>query len=86
MSIIEKSKKYVQGLFEKGNTELLTYHNWSHTKNVLEASELIARNSKEVEEDKVEQIQLAAIFHDAGFLEGSEDHEARGAEKAISFL
>ncbi len=86
MSIIEKSKKYVQGLFEKGNTELLTYHNWSYTKNVLEASELIARNSKEVEEDKVEQIQLAAIFHDAGFLEGSEDHEARGAEKAISFL
>lgn len=86
MNIIDKSKKHVKSLFEEGNTGLLTYHNWTHTQNVLEASILIAKNSKEVEIEKFEQIELAAIFHDIGFIEGAEDHEKRGAEKAVSFL
>ena len=86
MSIIDKSKKYVKDLFENGNTELLTYHNWVHTSNVIEASVLIANNSKEIESDKIEQIELAAIFHDVGFVDGAEEHEKKGAKYAVDFL
>ena len=86
MNIIEKSKDYVQTLFEEGDTRLLTYHNWAHTKNVIGASIAIAENTKEIEADKIEQIQLAAIFHDVGFINGAENHELRGAKHAVRFL
>lgn len=86
MSIIDKSKSYVKALFDNGNTELLTYHNWQHTQNVIEASTLIANNTKEIESEKIEQLELAAIFHDSGFIEGPEEHELRGASIAKEFL
>jgi predicted metal-dependent HD superfamily phosphohydrolase len=86
MSIVEKSKEYVQSLFQDGNTELLTYHNWRHTLNVIEASVLIANNSTGVEKDKIEQIELAATFHDIGFLEGADNHELNGVKVAKKFL
>lgn len=86
MSIVEKSTAFVKQKFEDGDTGLLTYHNWGHTQKVFEAATVIATNTKEFETEKLEELQLAAVFHDIGFLEGANGHEERGAQIAEDFL
>lgn len=86
MDIIEKAKTHVKVLLERESIKHLTYHNWTHTQNVLNAAVLIAKNTPDFDKLKLEPLQLAAIFHDAAFWQGSEGHEYRGGEKAADFL
>ena len=86
MNIVEKSTVYIKQKFEEGDTSLLTYHNWGHTQKVFEAATVIATNTKEFDNDKLEELQLATIFHDVGFLKGAHEHEERSAQIAEEFL
>ena len=86
MSILEKSIAYVKQKFEDGDTSLLTYHNWTHTQKVYEATPIIAKNTPEFDSSKLEELHLASIFHDVGFLEGANDHEDRSSRIAEEFL
>jgi HD superfamily phosphodiesterase len=86
MSIIEESKAFVKNEFGKTDIKVLSYHNWKHTQNVLNAVELISENTDGVTEQQKEYLRLAAIFHDIGYLESPKEHEERGARKAGDFL
>ena len=57
----------------------LTYHNAAHTRYVLDKATLIAKEEK-VEGDQLGLIQVAALYHDSGFLKGLVDHENLGCE------
>ncbi len=63
----------------------LPYHNIGHIYDVLHSALTIARN-EQVKEDEIKIIRLAALFHDAGFIHSSKDHEEKGAQMAREML
>ncbi|WP_158859241.1 HD domain-containing protein [Lunatibacter salilacus] len=71
--------------FKKDLPNYLTYHNAAHTRYVLDKARLIAKEEK-VEGDQLELVQIAALYHDSGFLNGMVDHENEGCEIAKAEL
>jgi len=63
----------------------LPYHNLEHVYDVLSAALAIAE-IEEVNEDEIKLLRLAALYHDAGFIHSSRDHELRGAQMAGEIL
>lgn len=86
MDIIKKSKDYVKNEFNESDIELLSYHNWKHTINVYNAVILISENTEGVTNQQKENLRIAALFHDIGYIETPKNHEARGAKIAEEFL
>jgi HD superfamily phosphodiesterase len=64
----------------------LTYHDWNHTLHVLKMAEFIALQ-EQIQEDDIILIKTAALFHDAGFIngttEGHEDESIRLAKEKL---
>ncbi|MGQ1909327.1 HD domain-containing protein [Marinifilum sp. RC60d5] len=65
--------------------EHLYYHNLKHTQEVVEASKLLARNSK-LNEIESEIVIIAAWFHDSGHSATYFGHEKAGVDIAKKFL
>ena len=66
---------------EKELPEFLYYHNVKHTIDVVTQAELIGYGEGVSDED-ILLLKTAALFHDAGQIQGSKDHEDRGAALA----
>lgn len=58
----------------------LTYHCLEHTIDVLEQSVRIAKEEGVEDEDQLALLKIAALYHDTGFLETYQKHEAKSAE------
>ena len=70
------------------NTELdtrLVYHSYDHTLDVYRSSKRLGEKEKLSKEDMV-LIETAALYHDAGMLEGFDNHEAKSAKIAAEIL
>lgn len=65
---------YLIPKLEKDLPAQLTYHNAQHTKNVIHSAQQLAR-AEMLSAYEAEILQTAALFHDAGFLEGYDNHE-----------
>ena len=76
---------FVKQAFENADAHY-PYHNWVHTQYVQDAAVEIAKNTAEVSQNEKEQIEIAAIFHDAGFTKSRENHEEAGAIMVEDFL
>ena len=63
----------------------LQYHNIKHIYDVLESALVIAESEK-ISRDEIKLLRLAALFHDAGFIRSSANHEERGTEMAREIL
>ena len=63
----------------------LQYHNIKHIYDVLESALVIAESEK-ITGDEIKILRLAALFHDAGFIRSSANHEERGVEMAREIL
>lgn len=64
----------------------LFYHHWEHTQHVLEKAEQIALYENVIEDDLL-LIKTAALFHDAGFVNGiNEGHEEESIRLAENKL
>lgn len=63
----------------------LTYHNAKHTQQVIEVA-LQLSDEEGLSEEKKTVLATAALFHDAGFLLGTENHEERSCELARQYL
>lgn len=85
-TLLEKASTFVKNQFDQGDTSLLNYHNWQHTQNVWKAAKKIASNYPELNKGTLLNLELAAVFHDVGFILGREDHEQKGAFMAREFL
>jgi predicted metal-dependent HD superfamily phosphohydrolase len=85
-NLLEQSEKTVTALYETLTKPELLYHNLVHTREVVEAVQLMhGFYQLSTEEDLA--VQVAAWWHDVGYLYGPpENHEARSAEKARVFL
>ncbi|HEY4618138.1 MAG TPA: HD domain-containing protein [Flavobacterium sp.] len=64
----------------------LTYHHWQHTRHVMDKAEQIALHEN-VNPDEILLIKTAALFHDAGFINGiNVGHEEESIRLAESKL
>ena len=76
---------HVQAFFEESISNSYVYHDFQHTRYVVDMALHIAEGY-ELTEKELEIIQLAAWFHDTGYDQGQEGHEERGVAYAREFL
>jgi len=78
-------EKYVFNLLSKTLDNGLVYHNISHTQGVVEKVIELADNLS-IDEVSKENLQIAAWFHDTGFIKGPENHEDESVKIVQKFL
>ncbi|GAB3901377.1 hypothetical protein GCM10028803_25940 [Larkinella knui] len=83
-SSINRTREYAEALLQQ-MPDGMEYHNLKHTREVVEASELIGQQSGLNPED-LENVLIAAWLHDVGYARSCQHHEATGAEMARPFL
>ncbi len=84
-NIISKAESYVTGLFKQKLPENLLYHNLSHTYEVAEISKELGELSK-LSESELEMLQVAAWFHDTGYIKKYNGHEEESLKYAKEFM
>ena len=85
MNLIEQSEDFVSNLLKDKLSNLYSYHNFNHTFTVVNAVKELCKK-EDVEGDEKEALLVAAWFHDAGYIEGYENHEKASAKIATDFL
>ena len=83
--LVNKADDYVFGLFKNSSNSNLLFHNYKHTHDVVAGVTEIA-NAQNVTKDEVELLQLAAWFHDVGYIQKGKGHEAVSIARAQEFL
>lgn len=83
--IVEQVETYVTNLLLKQLTEDHQYHNLSHTLAVKTACRKLGEEMGLKEED-LEVLEIAALFHDVGFIETYNGHEGVSRRMARDFL
>ena len=83
--ILNATQEYIREFFDKTIPAEYVYHDLNHTINVVEAVRELGINM-DVQAKELELLELAAWFHDSGYDQGAENHEARGADYAQAFL
>ena len=83
--ILAKTQKYVTHLFQQNHNNKLHYHNLRHTLTVVSAAKKIGMNCK-LDEEELQTLQIAAWFHDVGYLECIKNHEEISKQYARGFL
>jgi uncharacterized membrane-anchored protein YitT (DUF2179 family)/predicted metal-dependent HD superfamily phosphohydrolase len=76
---------FLMNKLEKDLPSYLIYHKAQHTKNVIAAAVHLA-HSENVSENDLVLLKTAALFHDAGFLQQTDNHEEISCEIAKQHL
>lgn len=84
-TIIAKAETFVFELLKKELDQTYLYHNYKHTERVLKSTRELIENTELSKEEGV-ILELAALFHDTGYIEGAENHEEKSIEIASKFL
>ena len=83
--IVKKASDFIFELFKKKLSKEYVYHNFSHAEDIAKASLKIGKKSG-LSDDELELVTVAALFHDTGYIEGCDNHEARSIDIATEFL
>ncbi len=78
-------ESFVFELFKSKLSPKVVYHNFNHTRQVVQALHEIAI-AESVSDEDLEVLLLAAWFHDTGFTLGYENHEEKSKEISVEFL
>lgn len=81
----EKAYAYLMPKLEKELPAHLTYHNAQHTKDVIRVVQQLAK-AERIGGYELDILRTAALYHDAGFLEGYDDHEELSCKLARESL
>jgi len=73
---------HVMSMLKAGLSEKLTYHNIFHTLDVNTHCLAIAKEEGIEDEQVLLNLQIAALYHDVGFIYIYHDHEEKGCEIA----
>lgn len=84
-SHLQKVEEYVLSILTGRTPAKNVYHSVDHTKDVVQASIEIGIKEN-LTPDDLEIVQIAAWFHDVGYIEKTEDHEEISAMYASNFL
>ncbi|MDH3649025.1 MAG: HD domain-containing protein [Saprospiraceae bacterium] len=82
---IDPIKKHIINKLQKGLSPSLTYHTVDHTLDVLEQVVSIAE-AEEIQAEEVFLLQVAALYHDTGFLYQYAGHEEKSCQLAQAEL
>lgn len=80
-----KAEKLVTEILQNQLSEKLTYHNYDHTKMVVDAASMIGK-AENLDEESFQILLIAAWFQDTGFRDAYEGHEQKSKTIAESFL
>lgn len=83
--IISLAKAHVTEFYNKNIGAEYVFHDVQHVKNVVEAVQLVGKACG-VNGRQLELLQMAAWFHDTGYIEGAEGHEERSCKFAVEFF
>ncbi len=84
-TLITAAGVYVEEFYRTHFSEKYIFHDFEHTKEVVEATKQIAAEY-DLSEREMEILVLAAWFHDIGYIEGAEGHEERSCQYVKAFL
>jgi predicted metal-dependent HD superfamily phosphohydrolase len=84
-NLLEKAEEYVLSILYEKSSQEHVYHDVSHTQDVILSSRIIGQAENFTDSD-LEIVQIAACFHDLGYVDISEGHEEKSAEYAREFL
>jgi predicted metal-dependent HD superfamily phosphohydrolase len=79
------AEKYVVNLLNNKLATNYVYHNLAHTQKVVKKTIELAEKL-EVDKASLENLQLAALFHDTGFIKKAENHEQESVMVLTHFL
>lgn len=85
MSITQEAEKYITDLLEEKLGDNYSYHNLSHTLGVRDAC-LEIGTGMNLKGEELEMLELAALFHDTGFVAQYDGHEEASQRIAKAFL
>lgn len=85
MNIQTKVESFVNDLYKNNTPDTLFFHRIEHTKEVVEASKIIGKET-DLTVDELEILIISAWFHDVGYTENSKKHEEISIEVARQFL
>ncbi len=84
--LIKKARAYTRELMSTNmSPEVYQYHNLAHVNDMKEVALSLAE-SYNLDEDEKANIEIACLFHDTGYNEGCEGHEARAVDMLNSFF
>ncbi len=84
--LIKESLAIAKQKIEETSKPEISFHNWEHTQNVFKAVTEIASKTPNITSDKLELLQIAALFHDITSGVNHINHEIHSAEVAERFL
>lgn len=83
--LLEKIESYIYNFFKEKATGEYVYHDITHTQNVVEMAEKLAKKEK-LNDDEIEILKIASWFHDLGYYDNHENHEEESCRIAEEFL
>lgn len=83
---INKIKSHILAILEKELSKSLTYHDINHTLDVEKQIMSIAASEGITDIEVLENLQIAALYHDSGFIEKHTFHELVSCELARKYL
>ena len=84
-NLLKDTKEYVFSLLQKELDSHIIYHNFPHTLRVVEKLQELIKGENVTEKEAL-LLNIAAWFHDVGFINGSQNHEESGVIIAKKFL
>ena len=84
-SYLDSTRTYVLSILTTRTPVENFYHDVNHTREVVQSIIEIGIGEK-LSEDELEMIQIAAWFHDVGYIEKTDGHEKVSVEYARNFL
>lgn len=84
-NLIEQSRLFVTSLLTKNLSDCFCYHNLRHTQEVVKYARFLCEKEN-MDQKNRQLIELAAWFHDTGFVEDYANHERESAKIATDFL
>jgi predicted metal-dependent HD superfamily phosphohydrolase len=83
---INNIRDHIVSILNSGLPTALTYHNTHHTLDVTEQCLSIAKDEGIADGRLLEELEIASLYHDTGFLYIYDGHEAKGCEIARAEL
>ncbi|MBZ0326138.1 MAG: DUF5706 domain-containing protein [Altibacter sp.] len=83
--LVTETFDYVSTIFAANLPSNCLYHNLTHTKRVFKSTKEII-NKSTLTSEEAEILQIAALLHDIGHINGPKDHEVVSAKMATDFL
>jgi predicted metal-dependent HD superfamily phosphohydrolase len=84
-TLLIDAEKFVFNLLNNKLATNYVYHNLAHTQKVIEKT-IELGEKLEVDKASLENLQLAALFHDSGFIKKAENHEQESVKILTRFL